>query len=134
MTSRFGRGEVDLPAVEAQAAELFPDAPTALPVRPEPAPEPEPELAPEPEAPNEPAFVFPEDPAEPTKRTSATALPIFPALDGLRGLTIAAVVLYDARLTWLRGGGLGISTLFTLTGFIAVARLLAERGEGGPST
>jgi peptidoglycan/LPS O-acetylase OafA/YrhL len=132
VTSLFGRGEVDTPGVEEQAAELFPEAPAPLPVRapvsPRP-PEPEPEPEPESDTSAAPALERREDPAEPTNRTSSTALPIFPALTGLRGVAVAVVVLYDARLTLLRGGGLGISTLFTLSGFLAVAGLLAERGE-----
>jgi peptidoglycan/LPS O-acetylase OafA/YrhL len=83
------------------------------------------------EPPPEPAFEFPDDPPEPVNRTSGKVLPDFPALNGLRGIAVAAIVLYDAPLTWARGGALGISTLFTLTGFLAVAGLLAERGERG---
>lgn len=57
-------------------------------------------------------------------------LPTFPALDGLKGLAVVAVLLFDADLSWAKGGHLGVSTLFTLAGFLAVAGLLAERGDG----
>jgi peptidoglycan/LPS O-acetylase OafA/YrhL len=58
--------------------------------------------------------------------------PHFPALDGLRGLAVLAVVLFDLGSRWTKGGHLGITTLFTLTGFLAMASLLAERGDGHP--
>jgi peptidoglycan/LPS O-acetylase OafA/YrhL len=59
-------------------------------------------------------------------------LPTFPALDGLKAVAVVAVLLFDADLAWAKGGHLGVSTLFTLAGFLAVAGLLAERGDGGP--
>ena len=77
---------------------------------------------------------FPPDPTEPPhgprgERTGGF-LPTFPALDGLKGVAIVAVLLFDAGLGWAKGGHLGVSTLFTLAGFLAVAGLLAERGDG----
>ena len=77
---------------------------------------------------------FPPDPAEPPSRTPGGRpsgyLPTFPAIDGLKGVAIVAVLLFDAGLGWAKGGHLGVSTLFTLAGFLAVAGLLAERGDG----
>ncbi len=67
-------------------------------------------------------------PAAPTR----SRFPHFPALDGLRGLAVVAAVFYDLGTRWAKGGHLGISTLFTLTGFLAMASLLAERGDGHP--
>ncbi len=58
--------------------------------------------------------------------------PHFPALDGLRGLAVLAAVFFDLGTKWAKGGHLGLSTLFTLTGFLAMASLLAERGDGHP--
>ena len=43
-----------------------------------------------------------------------------------------AAVAFDLGTRWAKGGHLGISTLFTLTGFLAMASLLAERGDGHP--
>jgi peptidoglycan/LPS O-acetylase OafA/YrhL len=54
-----------------------------------------------------------------------------PALDGLRGLAVAAVVLYHAGLSWLPGGLLGVDTFFVLSGFLITGLLLAERRRSG---
>jgi peptidoglycan/LPS O-acetylase OafA/YrhL len=55
-------------------------------------------------------------------------LPYFPALDGLRGVAVAAVLLFHGGFTWMTGGFLGVSTFFTLSGFLITSLLLAERG------
>lgn len=79
---------------------------------------------------------FPPDRTEPPARTprghAGGFLPTFPALDGLKGVAVVVVLLFDANLAWAKGGHLGVSTLFTLSGFLAVAGLLAERGDGEP--
>ncbi len=49
-----------------------------------------------------------------------------PALDGLRGLAVLAVVVYHSGLGWVPGGFLGVSTFFTLSGFLITSLLLAE--------
>jgi peptidoglycan/LPS O-acetylase OafA/YrhL len=59
------------------------------------------------------------------------ALPHRPALDGLRGLAAAAVVGYHLGLSWLRGGYLGVSLFFTLSGFLITNLLLRERRATG---
>ena len=62
-----------------------------------------------------------------------------PGLDGLRGLAVAAVVLYHAAAAagvgWMeritRGGYLGVSAFFTLSGFLICSLLLRERRRTG---
>ena len=49
-----------------------------------------------------------------------------PALDGLRGLAVAAVVLYHAGFGWASGGYLGVSAFFTLSGYLIASLLLIE--------
>lgn len=49
-----------------------------------------------------------------------------PALDGLRGLALLAIVVYHAELPWAPGAFLSVSTFFTLSGFLITALLLAE--------
>ena len=55
----------------------------------------------------------------------------WPALDGVRALAVAAVVLYHARPTWLRGGFLGVDVFFVLSGFLITSLLLRERHSSG---
>ena len=54
-----------------------------------------------------------------------------PALDGLRGLAVIGVLLFHADLSWAKGGFLGVSTFFTLSGFLITALLVTERSATG---
>ena len=49
-----------------------------------------------------------------------------PALDGLRGLALLAIVVYHSGLGWAPGAFLSVSTFFTLSGFLITALLLVE--------
>lgn len=53
-------------------------------------------------------------------------LPHLPGLDGLRGVAVVAVVLFHADLGVMVGGFLGVSTFFTLSGFLIGSLLLLE--------
>lgn len=53
------------------------------------------------------------------------------ALDGLRGLAVAAVVAYHLRLAGFEAGFLGVDLFFVISGFIITARLLDEHGRTG---
>ncbi|HZQ57482.1 MAG TPA: acyltransferase family protein [Acidimicrobiales bacterium] len=52
-----------------------------------------------------------------------------PALDGLRGVAVAAVLLFHAGFSWAKGGFLGVSIFFTLSGFLITSLLLREWGS-----
>jgi peptidoglycan/LPS O-acetylase OafA/YrhL len=59
-----------------------------------------------------------------------------PGLDGLRGVAVAAVLVFHAGLTLdgdvlAEGGFLGVSTFFTLSGFLITSLLLTERRATG---
>ncbi len=56
-------------------------------------------------------------------------LPYQPALDGLRGLAVAAVVAY--HLGYLAGGFLGVDAFFVLSGYLITSLLLAEHHRNG---
>lgn len=56
---------------------------------------------------------------------------LLPGLDGLRGLAVVAVVLYHMGFERVRGGYLGVSTFFTLSGFLITSLLLNELTREG---
>jgi peptidoglycan/LPS O-acetylase OafA/YrhL len=53
-----------------------------------------------------------------------------PALDGLRGLAVLAVMAYHGS-SWATGGFLGVDVFFTLSGFLITTVLLRERAASG---
>ncbi|HWZ88950.1 MAG TPA: acyltransferase family protein, partial [Polyangiaceae bacterium] len=69
-----------------------------------------------------------------TSRDSAPALTkarYFPALDGLRALSVLAVLAFHAELPSVPGGFLGVEAFFVVSGFLITALLLLEQGETG---
>ena len=65
-------------------------------------------------------------------RTGAPAkLGYQPALDGLRALSVMAVILYHADVSWMPGGFLGVEVFFVVSGFLITSLLLEERARNG---
>jgi peptidoglycan/LPS O-acetylase OafA/YrhL len=58
-------------------------------------------------------------------------IPYQPSLDGLRGVAVLAVLFFHGGFAWARGGFLGVSTFFTLSGFLITSLLLAEHRDEG---
>ncbi len=54
-----------------------------------------------------------------------------PGLDGLRAVALLGVIAYHAGIDSLQGGFLGVSSFFTLSGFLITSLLLSERLETG---
>ncbi len=54
-----------------------------------------------------------------------------PGLDGLRACAVAIVLVYHADFSWARGGFLGISLFFTLSGFLITSILLRMNAATG---
>src|SRR5437588_5960695 len=52
-----------------------------------------------------------------------------PALDGVRALSIIAVLLYHGGVSWAHGGFLGVEVFFVLSGFLITSLLIAERSR-----
>ncbi|MEQ1788497.1 MAG: acyltransferase family protein, partial [Acidimicrobiales bacterium] len=49
-----------------------------------------------------------------------------PALDGVRAVAVAAVLLFHGGVGWMTGGYIGVSVFFTLSGFLITSLLLRE--------
>jgi peptidoglycan/LPS O-acetylase OafA/YrhL len=64
------------------------------------------------------------------ERTNAR-LAYVPALDGVRAVAVLMVLCFHAGFTWMGGGFLGVSTFFTLSGFLITSLLLAEHDQHG---
>jgi len=55
----------------------------------------------------------------------------FPGLEGLRGLAVIAVLFFHGGFDWAKGGFLGVSTFFTLSGFLITSNVLRQVEESG---
>jgi len=67
----------------------------------------------------------------PRPANDARERPRVPALDGLRGACLLAVLAFHAGFPWASGGFLGVSTFFTLSGFLVTTLLVAgPRADG----
>ncbi|MEJ1968342.1 MAG: acyltransferase family protein [Rhizomicrobium sp.] len=49
-----------------------------------------------------------------------------PGLDGLRAIAVAAVFLFHADISWVRGGFLGVDLFFVISGFLITGLLVGE--------
>jgi len=54
-----------------------------------------------------------------------------PGLDGLRGIAVVAVLCFHGGFSWAIGGYLGVSTFFTLSGFLITTLVLTEHLSTG---
>ncbi len=56
-------------------------------------------------------------------------MPYSPALDGLRAVCLLAVLFFHSPFAWMSGGFLGVSTFFTLSGYLITTLLIREWRE-----
>jgi len=63
----------------------------------------------------------------------STSIPYVPAVDGLRAVAIAAVLVYHASPETLPGGFTGVDVFFVLSGFLITSILLRDLGTGRAS-
>ena len=54
-----------------------------------------------------------------------------PALDGVRAVAVAMVLLFHGGVGWMGGGYIGVSVFFTLSGYLITSLLLAEADATG---
>ena len=54
-----------------------------------------------------------------------------PALDGLRALSVMAVILYHAGIHWIPGGFIGVEVFFVVSGFLITSLLIDEQHVSG---
>ena len=54
-----------------------------------------------------------------------------PALDGLRAVSVCAVIAYHAGWSALPGGFLGVEVFFVISGFLITSLMLEERESSG---
>jgi peptidoglycan/LPS O-acetylase OafA/YrhL/lysophospholipase L1-like esterase len=67
--------------------------------------------------------------AEPTPAPQAQGT--IPGLDGLRAVSVLAVMLYHGGAAWMKGGYLGVEIFFVISGFLITTLLLREwEGSG----
>ena len=70
----------------------------------------------------------------PEPRSAAVTVPTtryLPALDGLRALSVLAVIGFHAELPCLSGGFLGVEVFFVVSGYLITSLLLLEQRETG---
>lgn len=66
------------------------------------------------------------------RRTTVTGrMGYQPALDGVRALSVIAVILYHAGFEWLHGGFFGVEVFFVVSGFLITSLLIEERDRHG---
>ncbi len=52
-----------------------------------------------------------------------------PGLDGLRAISVIAVILYHAGFSWMTGGFFGVEVFFVVSGYLITSLLLDEREQ-----
>jgi peptidoglycan/LPS O-acetylase OafA/YrhL len=54
-----------------------------------------------------------------------------PSLDGVRAVSVIAVMLYHAGFSWFRGGFFGVEVFFVVSGFLITSLMIEERERAG---
>ena len=60
-------------------------------------------------------------------RVDKTSMGYQPGLDGLRAISVVAVMLFHAGFGWMRGGFFGVEVFFVVSGYLITSLLLDER-------
>lgn len=62
-----------------------------------------------------------------TSPSTRPAMGYQPSLDGVRALSVVAVILYHAGFGWMTGGFFGVEVFFVVSGFLITSLLIEER-------
>jgi peptidoglycan/LPS O-acetylase OafA/YrhL len=54
-----------------------------------------------------------------------------PSLDGVRAVSVVAVILYHAGFSWMKGGFFGVEVFFVVSGYLITTLLIEERSRSG---
>ncbi len=73
----------------------------------------------------------PPEPGRPSGPPVRRSMAFQPGLEGLRGLAVAGVLVFHGGFEWATGGFLGVSTFFTLSGFLITTLLILEHRSTG---
>lgn len=60
-----------------------------------------------------------------------TPMGYMPALDGVRALSVIAVILYHADVAWIPGGFIGVEVFFVVSGFLITSLMIDEQHSTG---
>ena len=69
--------------------------------------------------------------ARPASRPSTPSMGYQPGLDGLRAISVIAVICYHAGFGWMHGGFFGVEVFFVVSGFLITSLLIEERERTG---
>ena len=64
-------------------------------------------------------------------RPSTPTMGYQPGLDGLRAISVIAVICYHAGFGWMHGGFFGVEVFFVVSGFLITSLLIDERERSG---
>jgi peptidoglycan/LPS O-acetylase OafA/YrhL len=65
------------------------------------------------------------------RRQAGPSMGYQPSLDGLRAISVLAVIVYHGGFTWISGGFFGVEVFFVVSGFLITSLLLDERTKSG---
>jgi peptidoglycan/LPS O-acetylase OafA/YrhL len=71
------------------------------------------------------------DRRSPPERPTLPSMGYQPGLDGLRAISVIAVIFYHAGFEWMHGGFFGVEVFFVVSGFLITSLLIEERGRTG---
>ncbi|CAB4364571.1 MAG: acyltransferase family protein [Actinobacteria bacterium] len=64
-----------------------------------------------------------------SRKGAAPRMGYQPSLDGIRAMSVIAVILYHAGFTWMHGGFFGVEVFFVVSGFLITSLLIEERDK-----